>query len=34
VIVVLLATGIWALRRVGPRVSSAYHEAAQAARAR
>jgi branched-chain amino acid transport system permease protein len=34
VIVALLAAGIWLLRRVAPRVSAAYHEAAQAAQGR
>jgi branched-chain amino acid transport system permease protein len=33
VIVALLAAGIWLLRLVGPRVSAAYHSAAQAAHA-
>jgi branched-chain amino acid transport system permease protein len=33
VILVLLAVGAWGLRRVAPRVSAAYHEASQAARA-
>jgi len=32
-IAALLAAGVWALRRVAPRVSGAYHEAAQAAQA-
>jgi branched-chain amino acid transport system permease protein len=33
VIVVLLAAGIWVLLRIAPRVSTAYHDAAQAAHA-
>jgi branched-chain amino acid transport system permease protein len=33
VIVALLAAGVWTLRRVAPRVSTAYHDAAQAAQA-
>jgi len=33
VIVALLALGVWLLRRVAPRVSSAYHQAVQAAHA-
>jgi branched-chain amino acid transport system permease protein len=32
VIVALLAAGVWSLRQVSPRVSAAYHDAAQAAR--
>ncbi len=34
VIIVLLAAGIWALRRVAPQVSGAYHDAAHAAQGR